>query len=90
LAWHSGVEAESARHTGFATAMQDATPFLPGLSLVARKTLTTTQDAGNLTSNGGLVMLREAARRLGLAGVIADPPPIRAASFPSSTATARW
>ena len=55
--------------------MQDATPFLPGLSPVARKSLTATQDAGNLTSNGGLVVLREAARRLGLAGVVADPLP---------------
>ena len=55
--------------------MQDATPFLPGLSPVARKSLTATQDAGNLTSNGGLVVLREAARRLDLAGVIADPLP---------------
>jgi len=55
--------------------MQDATPFLPGLSPVARKSLTATQDAGNLTSNGGLVVLREAARRLDLAAVIADPLP---------------
>lgn len=55
--------------------MLDATPSLPGLSPVARKSLTATQDAGNLTSNGGLVVLREAARRLGLAGVVADPLP---------------
>lgn len=55
--------------------MTDATPFLPGLSPVARESLTATQDAGNLTSNGGLVVLREAARRLGLAAVIADPLP---------------
>jgi hypothetical protein len=60
--------------------MQDATPFLPGLSPVARKSLTATQDAGNLTSNGGLVVLREAARRLDLAAVIADP--LRARSHP--------
>ena len=55
--------------------MTEATPFLPGLSPVAGKSLTAAQDAGNLTSNGGLIVLREAANRLGLAGVIADPLP---------------
>lgn len=50
-----------------------ATAFLPGLSLVAGKQLTAARDAGNLSSNGGAVMLREAARRLGLAQVIAEP-----------------
>jgi len=57
--------------------MAEATPFLPGLSPVWSKSLTTAQDAGNLTSNGGLVVLREAARRLDLAAVIADPLPDR-------------
>ena len=55
--------------------MKDATPFLPGLSPVGSKSLTAAQDAGNLSSNGGLVVLREASRRLGLAAVIADPLP---------------
>ena len=55
--------------------MKDATPFLPGLSSVGSKSLTAAQDAGNLSSNGGLIVLREAARRLGLAAVIADPLP---------------
>jgi hypothetical protein len=55
--------------------MADAMPFLPGLSPVAGKSLTTSQDAGNLSSNAGLIILREAARRLGLAAVIADPLP---------------
>lgn len=55
--------------------MADATPFLPGLSPVASKALTTTQDAGNLSSNGGLIVLREVARKLDLAAVIADPLP---------------
>ncbi len=50
-----------------------ATAFLPGLSLVAGKQLTAARDAGNLSSNGGEVILREAARRLGLAQVIAEP-----------------
>jgi len=55
--------------------MKDATPFLPGLSSVGSKSLTATRDAGNLSCNGGLIVLREAARRLGLAAVIADPLP---------------
>jgi hypothetical protein len=55
--------------------MAEATPFLPGLSRIGSKSLTAAQDAGNLTSNGGLVVLREAARRLGVAAVIADPLP---------------
>ena len=53
--------------------MTDATPFLPGLSPVAGKALTAAQDAGNLSSNGGLVVLREIARKLDLAQVIAGP-----------------
>jgi hypothetical protein len=55
--------------------MTNATPFLPGLSPVARKSLTAAQAAGNLTSNGGLIVLREAALRLGVANVIAAPLP---------------
>jgi hypothetical protein len=55
--------------------MKDATPFLPGLSPVGSKSLTAARDAGNLSCNGGLIVLREAARRLGLAAVIADPLP---------------
>jgi hypothetical protein len=49
----------------------------PGLSPVTAKPLTTTRDAGNLSSNGGLVVLREAARHLDLAAVVADPLPDR-------------
>lgn len=55
--------------------MSNATPFLPGLSPVAGKPLTAQKDAGNLTSNGGLVVLRESASRLGIAEVIAAPLP---------------
>jgi len=55
--------------------MSQATPFLPGLSPVAGKPLTAQKDAGNLTSNGGLVMLRESVSRLGIARVIAGPLP---------------
>ncbi len=60
---------------GIAAVMTPAMPFLPGLSPIGRQSLTAARDAGNLTSNGGLVMLREVALRTGLAGVIADPLP---------------
>ena len=60
---------------GNGSGMPKATPFLPGLSPVGRKPLTAFQDAGNLTSNGGLILLREAAQRLGLADVVAFPLP---------------
>jgi hypothetical protein len=55
--------------------MTDATPFLPGLSPLGRKSLTAERDAGNLTSNGGLIALRESALRSGVAAVVADPLP---------------
>jgi len=55
--------------------MTEATPFLPGLSPVAGKPLTAQRDAGNLTSNGGLIVLRESALRSGVANVVAAPLP---------------
>ena len=55
--------------------MVEGTPFLPGLSPVAGKPLTACQDGGNLTSNGGLIVLRESARHLDIADVIAGPLP---------------
>ena len=57
--------------------MTSATPFLPGLSPVAGKSLTAERDAGNLTSNGGLIALREIERRLDIAGMIAKHIPDR-------------
>jgi hypothetical protein len=62
--------------------MHDATPLLPGLSLVARKSLTVARDAGNLTTDGGLIVLCEAARQVDLAAVIADPLPDRRNPLP--------
>jgi hypothetical protein len=55
--------------------MTEATPFLPGLSPLRRKPLTAARDAGNLTSNGGLIVLRESALRSGVAAVVADAVP---------------
>lgn len=50
-----------------------AMPILPGLSPVAAKSLTVTFDAGRLSSDGGLVVLREIEARLDLAGTITAP-----------------
>jgi hypothetical protein len=53
--------------------MRDATPFLPGLSPVETKPLTAKFDGGPLSSDGGLIVLREIERRLGLAEIITGP-----------------
>jgi hypothetical protein len=47
--------------------MADDAPFLPGLSPVAGKPVQVTFDAGRLTSDGGVLVLAEIERRLGLA-----------------------
>jgi hypothetical protein len=51
----------------------NATPILPCLSPVAGKPLTATFDAGRLSSDGGMIVLREIATRLGLAETITQP-----------------
>ncbi len=57
--------------------MVDDAPFLPGLSPVAGKPVQVSFDAGRLTSDGGVLMLAEVERHLGiaerLAGCIEDP-----------------
>jgi hypothetical protein len=57
--------------------MVDATPFLPGLSPVQGKAVLAHFDGGRLSSEGGLLALREIERRLGLAdrlaGCLKDP-----------------
>ena len=55
--------------------MVESTPFLPGLSPVAGKPLTASFDAGLMSSDGGLIVLREIALRLGLADVVTKPLP---------------
>ena len=55
--------------------MPQATPLLPGLSPVAGKPLTASFDAGLMSSDGGVIVLREIALRLGLADIIAMPLP---------------
>ncbi len=48
-------------------------PFLPGLSPLQGKALTATFDGGRMSSDGGVVVLREIALRLGLGDVITGP-----------------
>src|SRR5207244_2937124 len=50
--------------------MTEATLFLPGLSPVGGKTITATFDGGKPSSNGGVLILREIERKLGLAAVL--------------------
>jgi len=47
--------------------MADDAPFLPGLSPVAGKPVQITFDAGRLTSDGGILLLAEIERNLGIA-----------------------
>jgi len=51
--------------------MVDATPFLPGLSSVQGKAMVARFDGGRLSSEGGLLVLREVERRLGMADRLA-------------------
>ena len=50
--------------------MMEATLFLPGLSPVGGKTISATFDGGTLSSNGGVLILREIEKKLGLATVL--------------------
>src|SRR5262249_46273605 len=50
--------------------MTEATLFLPGLSPVGGKTITATFDGGTLSSDGGVLILREVEKKLGLATVL--------------------
>ena len=67
----------------------NATPILPGLSAVEGKLLTATFDAGRLSSDGGVIVLREIAERLDLAETITGCVTI-AIPAACGTATARW
>jgi hypothetical protein len=52
-------------------AMVDATPLLPGLSPVQGKAIVARFDGGRLSSQGGLLALREVEQRLGVADRLA-------------------
>src|SRR6266567_3653749 len=57
--------------TGAAPAMVDVTSFLPGLSPVRGKAVIARFDGGQLSSEGGLLVLREIEGRLGVADRLA-------------------
>src|SRR5688572_10520802 len=65
------------RSTGFAPAMSDHAPLLPGLLPVAGKPVCAAFDGGRLTSDAGVLLLADIERRLGiaerLARCLADP-----------------
>ena len=68
--------------------MTEATPFLPGLSPIGGKEITATFDGGQLSSDGGVLILREIEKRLGLArrsAVTCQTRAIRAASYTPMT-----
>ena len=50
--------------------MTEATLFLPGLSPVGGKEITATFDGGQLSSDGGVLILREIEKRLGIAAML--------------------
>jgi len=52
--------------------MSDDTPILPGLSPVCGLDVHARFDGGRMSSNGGALLLREAGRGLGLAGMLAS------------------
>jgi hypothetical protein len=52
--------------------MSEITPFLPGLSPVRGKDLVARFDGGRMSSDGGVVVLREIEARLGIAATLAS------------------
>ena len=70
--------------------MTDATPILPGLSPVEGKSLTATFDAGRLSSDGGVIVLREAASVWGWPRRSRHRSATTAIRHAFSTATPRW
>ena len=57
--------------------MTDVTTLPFDLPSVRRKKLTVDFDGGNQSSNGGLLLLRQAERKLGICGRLADAMPDR-------------
>ena len=51
--------------------MNHTTPFLPGLSPVCGKEIVARFDGGRLSSDGGVLLLREVEARLGIADLLA-------------------
>ena len=76
--WQFGVQTSCIAYQPSATAdMIDATLLPFDLSAVRRKKLTVDFGGGNQSSNGGLLLLRSAERKLGVCGRLADAMPDR-------------
>src|SRR5260370_40678995 len=69
-------------------AMTDVTPLPFDLPAVQRKKLTVCFDGGQLSSDGGLLVLRGAERRLGIADRLAGA--VRGRRDPTRIAHAMW
>ena len=68
----SVVEAASIERSRSATPVMDDDNLLPfSLPAVCRKKVTLAFDGGRLSSDGGVLLLREVERRLGVAAVLA-------------------
>ena len=55
--------------------MTEATLFLPGLSPIGGKEITATFDGEQLSSDGGVLILREIEKRLGIAAILSASVP---------------
>jgi hypothetical protein len=67
LAWEIGVEANPRHFRETTPAMIDFMLPLPGLSPVSGKTVVAKFDGGLLSSDGGILVLREVEQRLRVA-----------------------
>ena len=68
--------------------MDEITAYLPGLSPVENKELCVRFDGGRLSSDGGVLVLREIEKRLGLAARLAGC--LSDARDPASTSPVFW
>jgi hypothetical protein len=82
---------ELRRATAFRhSAMPDDTPLSFDLPFVCRKKLTVDFNGGNQSSNGGLLLLREKERALGVAGYLPTRCPIAAMPTASDMRCSKW
>lgn len=76
VAYEFGVESNQREGTEIPPAMDEHSEYLPFLSPVGRKHVKVAFDGGLMSSDGGVLLLREAERKLGiaarLAGCLAD------------------
>jgi hypothetical protein len=73
--WDLGVETNPHRSARTMPANDEATAILPGLSPICGKPIEARFDGVLMSSDGGLLALREIERRLGIARRLAACPP---------------